>query len=231
MNSSSQPPAKNVAAHVAFIYVDVESDAMLRESFRQIGIECLVVDAPEHLARTKIEGCVVGLDHENAGPVLEMLRNSRSNSRVVVFGLEQQPNTAAKFLRYGVSVVLESPLDRRAALKAVRATRGLLLNEFRRYVRIPIALEVAVACGNDTFTTYTEEISGGGLSFKVPERQTVSSDAVRVAFALPARPRMSMDAVVCWQKPDDRTAGVRFEGNESGRQIVKGWIDDYLQLS
>jgi len=44
----------------------------------------------------------------------------------------------------GINAIFNEPLERPAALKLVRATRMLVLHEFRRYVRIPVMTEVSV---------------------------------------------------------------------------------------
>lgn len=218
-------------ARVAMIYIPEESALTLREVFRQFDVDCVELQSAEALSRQKVEGCAVGLDHEGAGEVLEILRKSPSNQRALVFGLEQQPNAAAKFLKYGVSVVLRAPLDRITAVKAIRSTRALLLNEFRRYVRIPIAVQISIDAKDGLFGSYTEEVSGGGLSFMVPPNVTMPSGKLRVAFMLPNSSKLSMDATVCWQSHEERSVGVRFEAADPARQVVREWVDKYLQLS
>ena len=57
------------------------------------------------------------------------------------------------------------PLERSAATKLVRATRPLVLHEFRRYARIPLMTEVSVVAGDTTrFVVSSQEISSGGMS-------------------------------------------------------------------
>ncbi len=231
MNSTPHADKSMFKARVAVIHVDRDSQSMLTDCFKQFDVECIAVDTADHISRQKFDGCVIGVDHPNANVAFETLRKSPSNLRAVVYGLEKQPNGAAPYLRYGVSVVLREPLDRFSVVKAVRSTRALLLNEFRRYVRIPIAVHLSVDTAKGFFGTYTEEISGGGLSFKVPGNSTIPEGKVRLAFTLPGAQKLQMEATTCWHTQEDRGVGVRFEPNDPGRQVVRQWVDEYLQLS
>ncbi len=224
-------PNELVRARVAVIFVDDKSLAVLNDCFKQFDIECIEATSVDTLSRQKIEGCVVGLDHKDAGTALETLRSSRSNMRAVVYGLEQTPKAGAQYLRYGVSVVLSAPVDRLAVVKAIRSTRALLLNEFRRYVRIPIAIEVAVDAGDRFYSAYTEEISGGGLSLRVPDNAAFPTGTFRVAFSLPRAEKIQISVTVCWKSEQERTVGVRFDPTNSARDIVRNWVDEYLRLS
>ena len=123
----------------------------------------------ERLQREKLEACVVHLTPE-AVPVMESVRTSASNNRMVIYGLGGSAQEAMKFSKYGVNAVFHEPLERQAALKLVRATQMLVLHEFRRYIRIPIITEIAmVTADSRRFTATSKEISTGGMSVKSPE--------------------------------------------------------------
>ena len=49
-----------------------------------------------------------------------------------------------RYSKYGINAMFNEPLERPAALKLIRATRMLVLHEFRRYVRIPVMTEVCI---------------------------------------------------------------------------------------
>ena len=202
---------------------------MLVDCFKQFGIDSLVMagDVRDRLQREKFEACVVHLKPE-AVPVMESVRTSASNGRMVIYGLGGSAQEAMKFSRYGVNAVFHEPLERQAALKLVRATQMLVLHEFRRYVRIPIITEIAMVTNDGRrFTATSKEISTGGMSVKSPEDVQIGM-TLEVSFALLTLPRIWVRAQVSWRKPD-KTFGVRFDSKDERRLRIKEWIEAYLE--
>jgi hypothetical protein len=133
-----------------------------------------------------------------------------------------------RFSKYGINVLLDSHLDRNAVLKVARSTSALLLNELRRYVRIPLVVEVSVESRNGTLSGSTREISGGGMSVQLTGHAQISSDSARLTFSLPDKPTATIGASSCWQK--DSLVGFQFESSDPARRIVKDWISSFLGL-
>lgn len=202
---------------------------MLADCFKQFGIEAVVLNGSvaERMKKEKLEACVVQLTPD-AVTVMEAVRTSASNNRMVIYGLGGSAQEAMKFSKYGVNAVFHEPLERQAALKLVRATQMLVLHEFRRYIRIPIITEIAmVTSDNRRFTATSKEISTGGMSVKSPEEITIGM-ALEVSFALLTLPRIWVRAQVSWRKPD-KTFGVRFDVKDERRMRIKEWIEAYLE--
>jgi Tfp pilus assembly protein PilZ len=223
------PRTKKTSARVALIDIKEPARVLLIDCFKQFGIETLVLagDVRERLRREKLEACVVHLTPE-AVPVMESVRTSASNGRMVIYGLGGSAQEAMKFSKYGVNAVFHEPLERQAALKLVRATQMLVLHEFRRYVRIPIITEIAMVTNDGRrFTATSKEISTGGMSVKSPEDISIGTD-VEVSFALLTLPRIWVKAQVSWRKPD-KTLGVRFDIKDARRLRIKEWIEAYLE--
>jgi Tfp pilus assembly protein PilZ len=108
----------------------------------------------------------------------------------------------------------------------VRATRMLVLHEFRRYVRIPVMTEVLLVGDGRRISTSSIEMSSGGMSIKSAEDFSIGTN-VEVSFALMTLPRVNVRAVVSWRKP--KSLGVRFDAADERRHKVKIWIDSYLE--
>ena len=211
------PRSRKAAARVALIDIKEPSCSLLADCFKQFGIEAVVLtgDVRDRLQREKLEACVVQLVPE-AVPVMESVRTSASNNRMVIYGLGGSAQEAMKFSKYGVNAVFHEPLERQSTLKLVRATQMLVLHEFRRYVRIPIITEIAmVTADGRRFTATSKEISTGGMSVKSPEDVQLGM-AVEVSFALLTLPRIWVRANVSWRKPD-KTFGVRFDIKDERR--------------
>jgi Tfp pilus assembly protein PilZ len=203
------------------------SRILLAECFRQFAIETVAMtsDAAERLRKEKFEACVLSLG-DGADAVMEAIRSSPSNSRCVIYGIGGNAQEAMRYSKYGINAIFHDPLERPAALKLVRATRMLVLHEFRRYVRIPVMTEVSIHGDGRRISASSIEMSSGGMSLKSAEDFTIGTN-VEVSFSLMTLPRVNVRAVVSWQKP--KSLGVRFDAADERRQKIKLWIDSYLE--
>lgn len=218
------------APRVGLVQLDSSSESLLRDFFKQFGIESVAAgdDAAERFAREKVEAIVVKLTPE-AEPVLEAVRNSPSNRKIVIYGIAGSAQEALRYSRYGINAVLDPKLDRQGTLRILRATHLLVINELRRYIRIPICTEVKVATLGKVFKAATLEISGGGMSVKAPH-QVALGQSFDIAFELPTKEKVSVRAEVCWIHPSDSSFGMRFDLSDERRLPVKAWVDDYLEI-
>lgn len=144
----------------------------------------------------------------------------------MLYGVGGSAQEAMRFSKYGINAMFQEPLERPAMLKLVRATRLLVQHEFRRYVRIPIITEVAVAGDNKRVSATSIEMSTGGMSIKSAEDFSVGAN-VEVSFALMTLPRVYVKGVISWNKP--KSIGVRFDPADQRRMKIKTWIDSYLE--
>jgi hypothetical protein len=219
--------ARKAAARTAVVGLDEPSRALLTECFRQFGIETVVMtsNAADRLRKEKFEACVLNLG-DGAEAVMESARSSPSNSRCVIYGIGGNAQEAMRYSKYGINAIFNEPLERPAALKLVRATRMLVLHEFRRYVRIPVITEVSVVGDGRRVSASSIELSSGGMSLHSAEDFSIGTN-VEVSFSLMTLPRVNLRAVVSWRKP--KSFGVRFEAGDDLRHKVKIWIDSYLE--
>lgn len=212
--------------------IDLKDSArsVLAECFRQFGVDPVVLngDTEGRLRREKFEACVVHLGG-SAGAVMEAVRTSPSNCRMIMYGLGGTVHDAMSYSKYGVNAIFHEPLERPAALKLVRATQTLVFHEFRRYVRIPVITELSVVTGEDRrFSATSQEISSGGMSFRSPE-DIPTGQAVEISFALLTLPRIWVRGTVTWRKPASRSIGIRFDPQDERRLRIKEWLDAYLE--
>jgi hypothetical protein len=219
-------PRKNTA-RAALVGFNDPHRSLLNECFRQFGIDTVSVtaNAAERLHKEKFEACVLSLSN-GAEEVMEAARSSRSNSRCVIYAVGGSAQEAMRFSKYGINAMFHEPLERPAMLKLVRATRLLVLHEFRRYVRIPVMTEVSIVGDGQRISATSIEVSTGGMSIKSAEDLTIGAN-VEVSFALMTLPRVNVRGVVSWKKP--KSIGVRFDPADDRRMKVKSWIDSYLE--
>lgn len=218
-------------AFVALIGLDDHSNAMLRDSFKQFGIETAAFaheDAAVRFKKEKYEGCVVHLDPE-VGALLAKIRGSANTQRMVVYGICGTAHEALRFSQFGINATFNDPLDRQNVLRVIRGTHLLVLHELRRYVRIPMVTEVKVKSDHDLFRGSMIEVSGGGLSMQIKAPLKLG-DTVEVTFTLPNHKELCLKSIVAWMRPDFGTGGVRYEPMDPNRIEVKNWIDDYLDI-
>ena len=175
---------KKFSARAALVDLQESSRSMLSECFRQFGIDVVTMtgENSKRLSKEKFEACVIRVGSE-AENVLESARGSRSNNRMIIYGLGGSAKEALKLSRYGLNAVFQEPLERPAALKLVKATQMLVLHEFRRYVRIPVITEVSLISGQNRFNASSVELSTGGMSLK-SDHVVANGQAVEVSFAL-----------------------------------------------
>lgn len=202
---------------------------MLSDCFRQFGIDVVPMtsDHARRLSKEKFEACVIRVGSE-AESVLESARGSRSNSRMVIYGLGGSLKDAMKLSKYGLNAIFHEPLERPAALKLVKATQMLVLHEFRRYVRIPVITEVGIVAGQRHISASSIDLSSGGMSLKCSDEISPAT-SVEVSFALLTLPRIWVRGAVSWCKPASKTFGVRFDPMDERRMRVKEWVDSFLE--
>ena len=223
--------SKKAVATVALIGLDEATSTVLRDCFKQFGIRTISVgdDALQRLKREKFEAYVLRLQEAGAEAILDAARTSSSNRRIVVYGICSNAQEALRFSRYGINAIIADPVERQSALRVVRATHLLVINELRRYVRIPIFTEDVLTVQGRKHAATSLEVSAGGMSLKTQFRAAPPT-GVEVEFTLPDSQHLAVGANVCWQRDPDML-GVRFDANDKRRFAVKSWIDDYLGLA
>lgn len=218
---------RKAAARAALVGLNEPYRALLAEGFRQFNIEAvpITLNPAERLHKEKFEACVLALA-DGAQSVMESVRSSPSNSRCILYGIGGSAQEAMRFSKYGINAMFNEPLERPAALKLIRATRMLVLHEFRRYVRIPVMTEVCIIGDGRKIIGSSIEMSSGGMSVKSSEDFS-NGTSVEISFALMTLPRVNLRGSISWRKP--KSIGVRFDPADERRLKVKSWIDSYLE--
>jgi len=231
VTATTNIPQKRATARAALIHLEENVSSILQECLRQFNIDAVTIthNAAERIAKEKFDACIITLN-DDATPVLEAIRSSRSNRRLIIFGVCKSAGEAVHFSKFGINVLMETPVERLTALRAVRATHLLILNEFRRYVRIPVVAKADLFNGENHVVASTVEISGGGMSLRY-KGDLKMNDSVQVVLELPGRSSTRIAGVVSWLHPQESIAGVRFDAQDERRVIVKSWIEEYLEIN
>jgi PilZ domain-containing protein len=223
------PRGRKLSARVALVGLKESTGKVLHDCFKQFGIETMVVtdNAAERLPKEKFDACVLKLS-PGAEVVMESVRRSASNSKMVIYGLGGSAQEAMQYSKYGINAVFHEPVQRPAVLKLVRATQMLVAHEFRRYLRIPVITEISVVTADSRrLTAISQEISSGGMSIKSDEEVPLDQ-MIEISFALLTLPRIWVRGTVCWSKTSHKTFGIRFDLQDERRLRIKEWIEGYL---
>ena len=208
--------------------LDPSTTETLARAFAQCGIETIpfLEDFVTRLSMEQFQGCVVRLD-DDAAAVLEAVRSSRSNHRMILYGIAPEGVDVRRFSRFGINTLIDDQPDRGNALNIARSTCSLLLHELRRYVGVPLVIEVSMQTISGKYSGSSREISGGGMSVQLGQ-EAFPSDKLRLSFRLPERPSIAIDAAVCWRS--NSLMGFQFQDSDPARQVVKDWINAFLGL-
>jgi PilZ domain len=220
-----------VFARTASVHIDEACNAFLQDCFKQFGIQVvpLLGDPRFLLNHQKFEACVLRLYDPEAEKILESARSSKSNRRIVIYGIARNTQESLSYSRFGINAVLMEPLDRQSVLKVVRSTHLLVIHELRRYVRVPVVAEAEIDIGPSRQTAVMLEVSSGGMSVRCPG-PLPSSDMVNVSAKFPGLDRLTVRAYVCWARAGERVYGLRFDPHDDRRLKIRSWIDQYLEI-
>ena len=227
-------------ARCAAVGVDAATVELLRECFREFHIELDVLSAgeTERLENERFEGCVLPLD-ESAEAVLKVARSAGNAWRMVIYGIAKSPEEAVKFSRYGINAVFPAAdlprsgngaakeAERQAAMRVVQATYRMVINEMRRFIRVPMVTEVRVESAGRQFTAYSQEVGAGGISLTGAAELEPGLPA-ELSFVLLETPRIHVSAAVSWFKEPDEI-GLGFDRSDPRRLHVRDWVDRYLE--
>lgn len=233
MSTPANPasPGK-IVARSATIHIDQICNSFLTDCFRQFGIHMvpLAGDTSASIQRRKFEACVLRLYDPEAEKILDTIRNSNSNRRMVVYGIARNAREALRHSSYGINAILDEPLEKPGVLKVVRATRLLVMSELRRYVRVPIVSEALLESSVGRSPVTTLEVSSGGLSLR-SRSLLPTNEPVKLGLVLPGQDSVNLRAYICWGRATDKTYGLRFDSADDRRQKVRQFIDEYLETA
>lgn len=232
-SGSTSVSSEKIFARTATVRVDQVCNAFLDDCFRQYGIQVIPLpdDDVSLLQRQKFEACLVRLYEPDAEMILQAVRNSPSNCHAVIYGIARNAEEAMRHAAYGINAFFTEPLDHSAVMKVLRYTHGMVMNEFRRYFRIPwfSTCDLETQRGNASVTTI--DVSSGGVRVLAPKK-LAGDGAARLTLSLDHTSSVVVRASFCWKgEGADAIYGLRFDPADLQRATIKAWIDRYLSGS
>ncbi len=210
---------------------DPEVHRTLRRVLDAANIELELCNSPEEartaLTRHKYDALLVDCDDIQEGPaILKELRQGKSNKSCIAFALVNGKTTVQQAFEIGANFVLDKPISVDRATRSVRAARGLIMRERRRYHRhlLRATGAILVDSGSELPVSITN-ISHGGISIECA-RQLDQGGAARLKFLLPGTKKaLEIKGEVMWSTPEGN-AGIRFQVLSMD---VKEELDSWLE--
>jgi PilZ domain len=216
------------AAKVALIGLRPATAQTFTGTFRNFSIDSVVIEdgATNSLATESFRACVLQLGPDSDKLVQQLRGNS---THVAIMGVCTEGAEMARYARLGLTALLAEPVDQAAVERIVKGTQLLIAGELRKHVRIPIVLEVEFKPDSAAaIVGLTRELSYGGLSIMTPAE--ISPDhSGEVVLKLPSGQKIKTRATVVWRHHPD-LLGLKFSTEDPQREVIRKWIDEYLEL-
>jgi hypothetical protein len=217
-------------ANLCAVGIDPLDLEPLSEAWRNYGIQVKVVPY-DGIASSKeqINAFIVRLDHSARG-VLQRIRGDERHHQTLIYALgdESDVMTLAEF---EISVLMPD-LTEESAIEAIQNTYQLLLNQMRKYARIPMVIPVKVVAGAFAMNAVSRNISAGGIRLSLVEPEDAELVALQpdtvsqVSFEAPNAARFHLPSTLI--RKSKHSIGFQFVSSPD-KEELKTWLDKYLQ--
>ncbi len=201
---------------------------LLRDESIAVEVSSGVPEACELLEKRKFDAVLVDCDDMLAVDVLMRLRRTPSSRKAVVFALLSGVTTREAAFALGANFTLEKPLCSQEAVRCVRAARGLIVHERRRYYRLPVDLSAALTLPNGTrLYVRTTDLSRGGIGVEL-SKAVPRGTSLEITFELPENDTdIEARCELAWCR--DKSAGIVFhEFHPLSHLHFRRWMDKHL---
>jgi CheY-like chemotaxis protein len=194
---------------------DIPSLELMTEVFVSLKAEVRPISESEKAVamvnQEKFDGIFLDLEMPNLNgfDLARLVRKSswnKSTPIVIVTGRDDRETMQDAFA-IGATFFLQKPVDRQKLSALFRIVSGGMLENRRKFTRVPIQTEVSCTVGSRTVRGTSWNLSQGGMQVEVSGLKP--RDAVRVSFKLPVS-GVVIDAagVVVWGK--ENRQGIQF---------------------
>ena len=160
----------------------------------------------------------------NGFEIAHIVRQSSWNKStpIVMITDPAQPNSMPKSFSMGATFMLQKPLDKQKLTTLLRTVQGTLLENRRRYTRVPIQTDIECTVGTKLRQGVTWNLSQGGMQVEVSGLHP--SDAIELSFKLPATVNVvEASGEVMWEKNERQ--GIHFtELPGQSQKLIRDFI-------
>jgi CheY-like chemotaxis protein len=180
----------------------------------------------------KFDGIFLDLEMPNLNgfELARLIRKSswnKSTPIVIVTGRDERQTMQDAFA-LGATFFLQKPVDRQKLSVLFRTVSGGMLENRRKYIRVPIRADVACTVGSRAIRGVCWNLSQGGMQVEVGSLRP--KDAVRLSFQLPIS-AVTVDAagIVVWA--NEQRQGVQFTNvSAQSQQSIRKFIADVEKM-
>ena len=190
---------------------------------------CSDVPSAASLVNTrKFEAIIVDRPVGDQVDLFDRIRLSASNGNSVTFAVVD--SAARAELKTQPNFLIPKPLDEKLVGGILKAALGLIIRDYRRYFRCPVAVPVLIRIhGKAQVPCEMLNISEGGLAITT----SVTFDAgaeVEAEFTLPDEAtKFEIDAEICWCDKKGR-AGLHFRSVLPNQQVLlQDWLSRKIE--
>ena len=211
---------------------DLASLELMAEVFMSLKAEVRPVSDSEKAVgmvnQEKFDGIFLDLEMPNLNgfDLARLIRKSswnKSTPIIIVTGRDER-DTMQQAFSLGATFFLQKPVDRQKLSVLFRTVSGGMLENRRKYTRVPLQTEVICTVGSRTIRGMTWNLSQGGMQVEASDLQ--SKDRVRLSFRLPVS-GVSIDAMgtVAWA--DEKRQGIQFTTlSTPAQQSIRKYITE-----
>ena len=174
--------------------IDDEQDILklFRSLVEPLGYEVELIqdsrEAARRILRQKFDAIFLDahMPHIDGFELAERIRSSPSNKRVPIAMLTayDDAETMRKAFRAGVTMFLGKPFSAKKLRGLLRSMRGPMLQERRRYARLPVRITIQCTWGGKTFEAASLNISEGGMLME-PSGGVAVGEGISLRFTVP----------------------------------------------
>jgi DNA-binding response OmpR family regulator len=156
-------------------------------------------------------------------------KSSRNKSTpiIIVTGRDDRQTMQDAFA-IGATFFLQKPVDRQKLKVLFRTVSGGMLENRRKYTRIPIQVEVTCTVGSRTARGMTWNLSQGGMQVEIGGLRP--KDSVRLSFRLPVSGEpIDVTGTVMWG--GETRQGIQFTNvGAQGQQSIRKFVGELEEI-
>jgi CheY-like chemotaxis protein len=194
---------------------NIPSLELMTEVFTSLKAEVRPISDSEKavaiINQEKFDGIFLDLEMPNLNgfDLARLVRKSswnKSTPIIIVTGRDER-QTMQEAFAIGATFFLQKPVDRQKLSTLFRTVSGGMVENRRKYTRVPIQADVACTVGSRTVRGTSWNLSQGGMQVEVDSLKP--KDGVRLSFTLPVS-GVVIDAtgIVVWAK--EKRQGIQF---------------------
>jgi CheY-like chemotaxis protein len=209
---------------------DVASLELMSEVFRSLEAEvCPVSKSQEAVGlvnQQRFDGIFLdlGMPSPDGLQLARLIRKSSWNKStpIVIVTARDDRQTMQEAFSIGATFFLQKPIDRQKLNALFRTVRGGMLENRRKYTRVPVQAEVTCTVGPRTLNGFSWNLSQGGMQIEASGLQ--AGQTIRLSFHLPvSNAAIDVIGAVVWA--NDNRQGIQFTNMSSQtQQLIREFI-------